>query len=78
MTQHDKLIERIRARPPFADFGDVQRLLEGSGWKLARAKGSHCAFTKPGQGTLVASTVSGRKVKRYILDDICERLGLDG
>ncbi len=77
MTQLEKLIERIRARLPQADFSDVYRLLEAFGWTLDRKRGSHYYFTKPGERTQPVPTVSGRKVKRYILDQICERLGLD-
>ena len=77
MTQLDKLIERIRARPPEASFSDVRRLLETYGWVLKRQTGSHAQFTKPGEGTQSVPLVSGRSVKRYILDQIIDRLGLD-
>ena len=77
MTQLDKLIERIRAQPPEASFSDVRRLLEGHGWTLKRQKGSHAHFTKPGEGTQTVPMVKGRSVKRYILAQIIERLGLD-
>ena len=76
MTQLDKLIERIRARPPEASFSDVRRLLESYGWVLKRQKGSHAHFTKPGERTQTVPLVNGRSVKRYILDQIIERLGL--
>lgn len=78
MTRRDKLIEKIRARPPTADFGDVRTLLESFGWEQARTKGSHVSFVKAGEPAIVLSTVNGRKVKRVYLDQICERLGLDG
>ena len=45
--------------------------------KFARQKGSHCSFTKAGERTIVVPQVHGRKVKRYILDQIIERLGLE-
>ena len=77
MTQLDKLIKRICARPPEASFNDVRRLLEAYGWVLKRQKGSHFHFTRPGEGTQTVPLVRGRSVKRYILDQIIERLGLD-
>ena len=77
MTQLDKLIERIRARPPEASFSDVHRLLEAYGWTFKRQKGSHAHFTKPGEGTQTVPVIGGRSVKRYILDQIIDRLGLD-
>ena len=77
VTQLDRLIQRIRARPPEASFNDVRRLLEAHGWIFKRQKGSHAHFTKPGEGTQTVPLVSGRFVKRYILDQIIDRLGLD-
>ncbi len=77
MSQIEKLIERIRARPPQADFEDVCKLLEAFGWKLARERGSHAMFTKEGESTITVPKVHGRKVKRTYLDLIIERLGLD-
>ncbi|MBI2171923.1 MAG: type II toxin-antitoxin system HicA family toxin [Chloroflexi bacterium] len=77
MPPLDKLIERIKARPPEADFSDVRQLLEGFGWALAREKGSHAMFTKEGQRTIAVPKVGGRKVKRTYLNQICEILGLE-
>ena len=77
VTQLDKLIQRIRSRPPEASFSDVRRLLETYGWVLKRQTGSHAQFTKPGERTQTVPLVSGRYVKRYILDQIIDRLGLD-
>jgi predicted RNA binding protein YcfA (HicA-like mRNA interferase family) len=65
------------ARPPEADFGDICRLLEMFGWTLARQKGSHRHFTKPGERTITVPLVDGRKVKRAYLSQIIDRLGLD-
>jgi len=77
LTQRRKLIDRIRARPPEADFDDVRKLLEEFGWSLARTSGSHMHFTKEGERTITVPLVKGRRVKRTYLDIICERLGLD-
>lgn len=77
MGRQDKLIQKIRARPPEARFADVRALLERFGWSLARERGSHVTFDKPGEASITVSKVRGRMVKRVYLDDICERLGLD-
>ena len=77
MTRLDKLIERIKARPPEADFGDVVRLLEAFGYERKRQEGSHVSFKKTGERTITVPLAKGRKVKRAYLDLICERLGLD-
>jgi len=77
MTRREKLIQRIKARPPEADFGDVVRLLEAFGYERKRQEGSHVSFKKPGARTIIVPLASGRKVKRAYLDQICEILGLD-
>ncbi len=77
MTKREQLIERLRARPVEADFSDVKALLEDFGWTLRGRGGSHNTFVKAGEGYLVVSTMSGRKVKRYQIDRVCVRLGLD-
>ena len=77
MSQRDKLIARIVARPPIADFYDVRRVLELFGWEQARQSGSHVSFVKAGERPIIIPLQSGRKVKRVYLDQICERLRLD-
>jgi predicted RNA binding protein YcfA (HicA-like mRNA interferase family) len=76
MTRRDKLVERIRRRPPTAKFSDVRLLLEDGGWILARTKGSHHSFTKPGSNQFTVPVHNG-DVKRVYLDRLCELLGLD-
>lgn len=77
MTKRDKLIERIRARPVEADFSDVRGLLEAFGWTHERIRGSHHTFAKDGERSLTISTVGGRTVRRYQLEQVCKRLELD-
>ncbi len=77
MSRLEKLIERIKARPPEADFGDVERLLEAFGYEKKGQEGSHVGFKKRGVPTITVPLVKGRTVKRRYLDQICELLGLD-
>ena len=77
MTRHEKLIDRIRARPPEADFEDVRTLLKAYGWLLDRQRGSLATFVKTGERSLTVPMVSGRRVKRVYLDQILELLGLN-
>lgn len=77
VTKREKLIERMRARPVEAEFNDVKALLEAFGWTHDRTNGSHHTFNKDDERSLTVSTVSGRKVKRYQIDQVCVRLGLD-
>jgi predicted RNA binding protein YcfA (HicA-like mRNA interferase family) len=77
MTSLEKLIRLIQARPPQARFSDVPALLEASGWRLDREKGSHVVYIKEGERAIVVPKAGGRWVKRVYLDQIAERLGLD-
>ena len=77
MTRHAKLVDRIRARPPEADFDDVRTLLRAYGWTIDRERGSHAIFVKPGERSIVVPKVGGRRVKRVYLDQLCDLLGLD-
>jgi predicted RNA binding protein YcfA (HicA-like mRNA interferase family) len=72
----EKPLERLRRRPPVASFADVQAVLEAHGWAKARQESSHVSFTKPGERTLVVP-LAKRKVKRYVVDQVLQRLGLD-
>jgi predicted RNA binding protein YcfA (HicA-like mRNA interferase family) len=38
--------------PSNVRFAEVRKLLELNGWTLARIRGSHHVFTKPGLGSL--------------------------
>lgn len=76
MTKRDKLVDRIRQRPPVADFDDVRAVLELHGWSFDRQRGSHASFTKDGEHSITVPIAHG-KVKRVYLTRICEALGLD-
>jgi antitoxin HicB len=63
MEQPDKLISKIRARPPEANFDDVRNLLEAFGWQRANEKGSHVTFRKPGERATGGAQVSRQEGK---------------
>ncbi len=77
MTKREKLVDRIRARPPEADFDDVWTLMKAYGWTIGRERGSHVTFVKPGERSITVPKHGGKKVKRVYLDQLCELLGLD-
>lgn len=80
MSKRDKLIALMISRPSTASFTDVRSVLEIFGWTLARTKGSHHAFKKPGypeEGTIIIPVAGGTSVKRHYLDALCQKLGLD-
>jgi hypothetical protein len=67
VTTLEKLIARICARPPEADFDDVRQLLEALGYRDRGGKGSHHVFIKEGSSPFSVPTVGGRRVKRRYL-----------
>jgi hypothetical protein len=77
MSTRDKLIERLRARPPEMNFGEVQKVLEAHEWQMRRGGKHTGVFTKAGERSITVPTRKGRKVAREYLDQICIRLGLD-
>jgi hypothetical protein len=76
MARDDKLIAKIRARPPEARYADVERLLRMFGWEPDETGSSHVTFKMHGEPPLVVVR-KGRQVRRYVLDRVCQRLGLD-
>ena len=78
VNRKDRRIAKIVARPTEADFSDVRTVLEVFGWELARTKGSHHSIkSADGARTVIVPTVSGKRVKRHYLDEICRLLDLD-
>ena len=77
MARYDKVVDRLKRRPPEADFENVRRLLEAHGWQMRRG-GKHTAlFTKGGRLPLTIPTVRGKTVKRYIIDQVLTALDLN-
>lgn len=78
LNRKDRLIATIVARPSEAKFSDVHAVLELHGWVLARTKGSHHIYKSEDSTQMITvPTVSGRRVKRRYLDEICRLLELD-
>ena len=76
MANVDRIIARLRQRPPQVDSGELRQVLQEYGWTYDRMRGSHAAFTNAGERTLIIPTVSGRHVKRPYVALVLERLGL--
>ena len=78
MSRIEKLVAKIKARPPEASVGDVVKVLEAYGWALRSQTGSHLSFRKPGDSRLLTiSSVHGKSVKTTYLNIVCDYLGLD-
>lgn len=58
MTQREKLIARIKARPSQATAADVRTLLEMFGYVDAGGT-KHLKYQKPGHRTIIVPLVSG-------------------
>lgn len=80
VSRWEKLAREICASPvpPQASKDDVEKLLEGAGWRLVRYSGKgHPIFESPDGELLTIALVQGRRVKRTYLVRICQSLGLD-
>ena len=77
MPDVEKLVSKLKGKPVEADLSDIRALLKAYGWEERTAKGSHYAFTKDSERTITIPTVNGRRVKRYYIGYVLERLGLD-
>jgi predicted RNA binding protein YcfA (HicA-like mRNA interferase family) len=77
MSPDDKLIEKLRRRPPTVEFSDIEKLLGDFGWERKRQRGSHVSFAKPGNPTITVPMIRGRKVKGVYLDRIFQLLGIE-
>lgn len=78
MSQFDKLVRKLRARPPEAGFEDVRKVLEHYGWQLDRNESSHATFVKAGERSIfTVPKVHGKMVKRTYLDQLCDLIGME-
>jgi predicted RNA binding protein YcfA (HicA-like mRNA interferase family) len=78
VSQVDKLVRKLHARPPDAGFEDVRKVLEHYGWQLARNESSHATFVKAVERDIfTVPKVHGKMVKRTCLDKICNLIGMD-
>lgn len=48
MSQRNKLLEKIRRNPKNVSFAELDQVLKTYGYEMVRAKGSHCAYRRPG------------------------------
>jgi predicted RNA binding protein YcfA (HicA-like mRNA interferase family) len=55
--------------PSEVRFAEVRKMLEDSGYRLARISGSHHCFTKPGE-TLIVIPVHSGKVKCHYAREV--------
>ena len=78
MTQLEKAIERLRARPAEARLEDVGRVLVGHGYQEVRQRGSHLTFVHPQRRRFTLPLTHGKTIKRVYIIELLEELHLDG
>lgn len=77
MGTKEKLVEKLRRKPPEAEFSDIERLLEAFGHYRAGGDGSHFVFRGADGRKVTVPTVKGRKVKRQYIVRVLQFLGID-
>lgn len=76
MSRREKLLERLRRRPPEADFDDVRWLLVDCGFEQVNVDWSHFMFRHPDGRKIAVPTVQGRRVKKWYIVRVLELLDL--
>lgn len=77
MTQLEKAIARLQARPPEARAQDVRRVLAAYGYREVRQRGSHLTFAHAERRGFTLPLSHGKTVKRAYIVDLLENLNLD-
>ncbi|MCX6841572.1 MAG: type II toxin-antitoxin system HicA family toxin [candidate division WOR-3 bacterium] len=75
MPRIEKLIARLRSKPPDMAGSEVRSVLRHFGWTLRRTRGSHEGWGDNGRRLVLAR--HGKAHKRPYLADIVKMLGLE-
>ncbi len=66
MSRAEKLLKAALANPAGLSFTELQRLAEAAGFALARIKGDHHVYTRPGTIEIVnLQPAKGNQAKAY-------------
>lgn len=65
MSRAAKIFEAAKRNPAGLTFAEAQRLAEAAGWQLARTKGSHHVYSRPGTVEIVDLQPLCNKAKTY-------------
>ncbi len=76
MTQLEKAIARLQARPPEARAEDVRRVLAAYGFSEVRQRGSHLTFVHAEGRGFTLPLSHGKTVKRTYVVELLGRLNL--
>ena len=74
MSQRRKLIEHITRNPQDVRFDDACKVAEWLGFSAKAPKGSHCAFARPGEATLLNFQERNGKILTYQAKQLIEMI----
>jgi len=80
MSKRMKLIEKLLKKAPDYDYNDIRIVLESFGYEPRVNTGSHVAFinlSDKKEPPLIVPTKKGRRVKKYIVKTVIDRLSLE-
>lgn len=82
MGKHEKLVAKFKSRPRNFTFDELEALLTGFGYTRCNAgktSGSAVRFVHPEyQAIRLHKPHPGNELKRYIIDDVMEKLESEG
>ncbi|MCK5036763.1 MAG: type II toxin-antitoxin system HicA family toxin [Candidatus Sabulitectum sp.] len=77
MSKKEKLLLKMRAKPPEISFGEFESFMELYGWTRHRQKGSHVIFLNEAGAMLTVPLKHGKMVKRTYIILALKQLGLE-
>ena len=77
MAKRNKLIEELLKKPPEMRFAEIKKILEHSGFKNVRTRGSHFVFKNSANGKKIIIPTHNHRVKKCYLEEIIEILNLE-
>jgi predicted RNA binding protein YcfA (HicA-like mRNA interferase family) len=80
MSQREKLVERFRKRPKDFTWNELERLLEGFGYRQETGQGSGRKFFNEERGVLICihQPHPRKELKKYQVNDVFEHLKQEG
>lgn len=72
MGRARKILEAAQANPAGLTFSELQRLTEAAGFRLARTRGDHFVYSRPGVPEIINLQPAGGKAKVYQVRQVLE------
>ena len=74
MSQRRKLVDHAKRNPQDVRFDDACKMAEWLGFSAKAPKGSHCAFARPGEATLLNFQDRNGKIPPYQARQLIEMI----